>query len=99
MPKRSKEDWLALFQQHDESGLPASQFCQQNNLCPKYFSLRKKQLSWGSPTFIKVKAPTPLSIKPAAVNAITLSVGDCTLQLPLSISETWLAKMVKALNA
>lgn len=97
MPKRSKEDWLALFQQYDESGLPASQFCQQNNLCPKYFSLRKKQLGWGGSTFIKVKVPVPA--KPCTANTIRLSVGDCTLQLPLSVSETWLANMVKTLNA
>jgi len=45
MKKRSNEQWRELFVQHDASGISAAVFCQQHNLCPKYFSLRRKQLT------------------------------------------------------
>src|SRR5690606_30471344 len=45
MKRRTKEQWQELFAQHDTSGVSAAEFCQQNDLCPKYFSLRRKQLA------------------------------------------------------
>ena len=47
MIRRNKEQWLSLFQQQTESGLSATDFCKQQELCDKYFSLRKKQLLAG----------------------------------------------------
>lgn len=44
MVTRTEEEWRNLFETHDGSGLSAAEFCQQNKLCPKYFSLRRKQL-------------------------------------------------------
>jgi len=62
MVKRTKSQWRSLFEAHDASGLSASVFCKQNKLCPKYFSLRRKQLLGGEPkkaprTFVKVQPP------------------------------------------
>lgn len=45
MKRRTKEQWQELFAQHDTSGVSAAEFCQHNDLCPKYFSLRRKQLA------------------------------------------------------
>ncbi len=45
MKKRTEEQWQELFAQHDTSGVSAAEFCKQHNLCPKYFSLRRKQLA------------------------------------------------------
>ena len=42
---RSIEQWQALFKEHDESGLNATAFCEDNNLCPEYFSKRKSKQS------------------------------------------------------
>ena len=44
MIKRSGEQWRALFVEQAESGLSAATFCKERKLCPKYFSLRRKQL-------------------------------------------------------
>jgi hypothetical protein len=44
MIRRSKEQWLSLFQQHADSGLTAAAFCKQYDLDQAYFSLRKTQL-------------------------------------------------------
>lgn len=48
MVKRSTQQWQALFKQHDDSGTRAAQFCRDNDLCPKYFAKRKKDLGWRS---------------------------------------------------
>ena len=103
MIKRSKVQWLSLFQQHEESGLTASQFCKDNNLCPKYFSQRKRQLGYWQSTskqevgFVKAVAP---SVKTApGQGAIQLRLAHCELHLPLSVSELWLANFIKALHA
>jgi hypothetical protein len=44
MIRRSKEQWLVLFQQHADSGLTAAAFCKQHDLDQAYFSLRRTQL-------------------------------------------------------
>lgn len=40
--RRSKEDWQELILRQTKSGLSAQQFCRDNDVCPKYFSIRKK---------------------------------------------------------
>lgn len=42
--RHSKEDWQELIFHQDKSGLSAQQFCHDDDACPKYFSIRKKQL-------------------------------------------------------
>ena len=45
MNKRTTEQWQALFAEQADSGLSAAAFCKARKLCPKYFSLRRRQLS------------------------------------------------------
>ena len=44
MIKRTPEQWRALFAAQKTSGLNQAQFCKREGLCPKHFSLRRKQL-------------------------------------------------------
>jgi len=46
MVRRSKAQWLALFESQVQSGLSSAQFCRRNKLCPKYFSKRKQDLNY-----------------------------------------------------
>ena len=56
MAKRSKSEWRTLFEEHDASGLSAAAFCRERGVDAKYFSVRKRQLTAGSPdSFIQVK--------------------------------------------
>jgi hypothetical protein len=48
--RRSKEDWQVLILRQAESGLSAQQFCRDNDVCPKYSSIRKMQLGFPSHT-------------------------------------------------
>lgn len=45
MKKRTTPEWLALFELQAGSGLSQARFCKEQGLCPKYFSLRKRQLA------------------------------------------------------
>ena len=101
MAKRTEQQWRELLQQHDDSGLTAAEFCRNNKLCPKYFSLRRKQLSCdktdlavSAPQFIAAKLPTK---KATDKNLITLKYQSCQLQMPVSVSEQWLAGLLKTL--
>lgn len=38
------KEWRELFTQQEASGLSAVVFCREKDLCPKHFSVRRKQL-------------------------------------------------------
>ena len=44
MKRRSQAQWRALFQAQQISGRSAAAFCREQRICPKYFSLRRRQL-------------------------------------------------------
>ena len=45
MIKGAPEQWQELFAAHQASGLSQAQFCKERKLCPKYFSLRRRQFT------------------------------------------------------
>ena len=108
MIRRTREQWLSLFAQHASSGLSAQQFCKNEDVCPRYFSLRRKQLKW------KAKASSTLPIAPAAPSAfvrvqkatspkhqsgdsrVTLRHGRSEIDLH-AVSPEWLAQLLAAL--
>ena len=44
MIRRTQGQWQALFEQQQDSGLNAAAFCRAQGICPRYFSLRRRQL-------------------------------------------------------
>lgn len=79
MRRRSKEDWQELILRQAESGLSAQQFCRNHDVCPKYFSIRKKQLCLRPSAFVPVlpskrSAPeTPIAILKSTLLILRLS--------------------------
>ena len=73
--RRSKEEWRRLFAEHESSGLTAAAFCREHSLCPKYFSLRKRQLGDGEGVPSRFVA-----VKPAIVTRLNPS-GDTALRV------------------
>lgn len=64
MSKRTPEQWQELFSAQQASGLSQAEFCKENKLCSKYFSLRRRQLMSSTSTktssaLIAVQPPTP----------------------------------------
>lgn len=98
MIKRSEVQWRELFEAHSRSGLSAAAFCREKKLCPKYFSLRRRQLS-GAAAKPKAKAfvAARLSSLPSLA-VIEVQAGLVRLRLPGSIPADWLAALVRGLN-
>ncbi len=99
MNRRTKSDWQALFNEHDQSGLTATAFCLERNLNPKYFSLRRKQLQTNETD--KVTSPFAPVVVPTSNNAamIELHHGEIFLKIPLSVSPAWLVHFLNQCQA
>ncbi len=99
MIRRSKEQWLSLFQQQTESGLSAAEFCKQHALCDKHFSLRKKQLLTASfiPVMVKPKKEIIVSM-PEKKTGMQYRWGSCVLQFESLPDVAWLSQLIKALS-
>jgi len=99
MIKRSQEQWPRLFTEQQASGLKASEFCRDHNICPNYFSKRKKELltpknntSQSSP-FVSV---TAVPSKETAI--LALHYEHTILKIPLTVSPNWLADFIHQLR-
>ena len=58
--KYQRHDWAKHIKQWQESGLSQSEYCRQNNLSVKLFSLRKRKILNSKPDtkkFIKISPP------------------------------------------
>lgn len=99
--RRSKEDWQELILLQTESGLSAQQFCRNHDVCPKYFSIRKKQLGLRSSAFVPVlpsKRSVPEIPAPTLKSAsFILRHGECCLHFETMPDSTWLAQLVREL--
>ena len=102
MKRRSRDEWHALFQAQQASGQNMAVFSQAHGVCPKYFSLRRRQLL-GDAVLSKataISAFVPVAVQ-RPVEAMALEVRlSSTLQLrmPTSVSPQWLAALLHALQ-
>ncbi len=99
MKRRTQTDWRALIEQQAKSHLSIAEFCQQNNLGLTYFYKRKsdlKQLSGvkSSSSFIKVNRAKPTG---APNELIKILHHKTRLSVPVNVSPTWLAQLIKSL--
>jgi hypothetical protein len=99
--RRSKEDWQELIQRQADSGFSAQRFCHDNDVCPKYFSIRKKQLGLRQSAFVpvlqsrRIDSEVPTSaLTPAS---LALQYGRCCLRFETMPDSAWLAHLVRAL--
>ena len=80
MARRTKEQWRALIEAQQSSGLTAAEFCRQHDIDAKYFSLRRRQLSQAMGDFIKVE-PNGFSTSGEVPQNIRLRVVE--VELPI----------------
>ena len=90
---RSKEDWKALIEAQLESGLSAAEFCRQQQINAKYFSKRKTEHMrlTDKPELISTFVKIQRSVQTAQPDEIRLHYKSVHLQIPSSVSSTWLA--------
>ena len=98
MKRRTQAEWRALFDAQASSGLTAAAFCRSRGLCPKYFSLRRRQLLSEPGPRPKQKAESafvPVAVWPGEDPAtLEVRVGtDVQLRVPASVSPAWLAEL------
>lgn len=101
MIRRNKEQWLSLFQSQMQSGLSAAEFCKQQGLCDKYFSLRKQQLLPSTESFVRVVKPSSLKSKIALPDnkiGMQCRLGSCVLHFESVPDVVWLSQLLKALS-
>jgi len=104
MKKRNRDQWLALFAQHDISGVSAAEFCKQNDLCPKYFSLRRKQLvkaaSEEKSSFVRVKVKPETTPGVSEVSGAALIIHNGAGQMVFGAlpQPGWLAQLLRELT-
>jgi len=102
MIRRSKAQWLALFEAHDKSGLTATAFCREHQLNPTYFSQRRKQLV-DETLSSSHKAVGASRFVSAIVDAsprrdVVVSVGAVSVAIPLMADPQWAAHLIKHLQ-
>lgn len=73
---------MLIAEQH-ESGLTAAEYCRQRAVNPKYFSLRKKQLSESDGAFVQV---APSINVPAHSPSSGIKLRVIEVELPLQES-------------
>ncbi len=100
MIRRTQTQWLALFTEHQASGLKAIEFCKQHNICPNYFSKRKTELL--SSEKVSTQSSAFVTVTPTTHHeTTTLSIHheQTILTIPMSVSPNWLADFIQQLQA
>ena len=100
MIKRTQEQWRSLFTEHQASGLKAIDFCKQHNICPNYFSKRRKELL--SPDKKSSEAFHFVSVTPTTqtgASSLSLQYQHTVITLPTTVSPDWLASLLQHLKA
>lgn len=94
MKRRSKAQWLSLIQEFEQSGLTQTQFCVQQEVNAKYFSLRRAKLkaaaggnSFSEAVCSQSRADSPVSIQ----------YGNVSIQLPAASTQQ-IVELVRALS-
>jgi len=98
MAIRTEAQWHALFSEQVASGLSGAAFCKERKLCPKYFSLRRKQLS-GEKSEASTKQKAFVQAKPKVsptIPVVRLRYRNMALAFE-SVSSDWLASLMAKL--
>lgn len=100
---RTAAEWAELFLAFEQSQQTQTDFCQTHGINAKYFSrkrrvyLEQQSINGEQPTFVRAVCKEQSVNSRISVSAITLCHAQTTLQLPLPMSPSWLAQLLKEL--
>ncbi len=98
MTRRTQEQWQALVEAQKHSGLTQTEFCEDRDISPKYFSLRKSQLKTTG-KMVTIKVPTFVAAQiQSKMGCIEVVHQRTHLKLPTNVSADWLAQFVQQLG-
>ncbi|MCQ9091261.1 IS66 family insertion sequence element accessory protein TnpA [Vibrio alginolyticus] len=96
---RPDEEWIAIFQEQQQSGLSVARFCKQNQLAPKTFRRRQKRLEeqeQKTQEFVKVEQTVTETLPSQVIHdRCTLQTSQFTLAFPAGVSTLWLAQLLR----
>ena len=96
MIRRTRNEWLQIIEDQNNSHLTATEFCKNKGIDPKYFSLKKaklKELKEVKPITPFVKAHAPITTH----TELSLSWAGADIHLPADTSPIWLAQLIREL--
>jgi hypothetical protein len=99
MTRRTKAQWRALIEAQASSGLTAAAFCREHGLNPKYFSLRRRDLSDGTNKRTSSFIPVSAMKLPSGERITVRDPSGLRVELPLGIEPKWLAELLRSLRA
>lgn len=98
MRRYRKYNWPELIERFDASGLSQTDFCQQHDINPKYFSQKRAAYNTKRAAESPFMAVDVATATPSSSEAhITLTVGRCTIQCPTALPLSSVADLVKQL--
>jgi len=98
MIRRTQKQWYALFKEQKHSGLTQTKFCKRHDINPKYFSLRKSQLTTvHSVAMTKAPAFIAAQVHPR-IDCIEIDHQRTHIKLPSNVSADWVAQFVLQLG-
>ena len=98
MARLTQTQWRELIAEQAQSQLTATAFCAARGINPKYFSLRKGQLTKAAPSAASSSAFVRVQTPPPATHIIEIATGAATLRIPSSVPTPWLADIIKAIR-
>ena len=99
MTRRTREEWLDLFQSQVESGLSATEFCRRRGINSNYF-FQRKAIIGADPGPANEKVAGFVELRPPAgcAGAVEVRFGKVSLSLPANASPSWVATLVRELS-
>lgn len=102
MSRRTREQWQALIDEQQTSGLSISEYCRQHQIKLQSFYARRSALKKQSPSatiaqptgFIKVATCTTQNPTSPA-DAIYIKTQQATIQLPANTSPQWFGQFMR----
>jgi len=101
--RRTKQQWLELIKEHQQSGLTATHFCRNKGIAQKYFSTRKCQLLRENQTSTQefsTQEFTKITIDQASNKQAALQYiyKDAVLKFDSLPNVKWLANLIRTLS-
>ena len=97
MVRRDKNQWLNLFKKHEKSGLTITEFCFNEGVNNKYFSLRRKQLGYKMAGGISKNDFVKVSVS-KSTQGFSLEYGELKLHWGELPPVAWLCDFLKTLR-
>jgi hypothetical protein len=91
---RSQEQWQAIIEDQQTSGLTIIDYCQQHQLSTTSFYAVRKKLGLSSGNFVRAKITKQIEVVEEQ-SAIVVRVGKAHVTLPSATSATYLSQLLR----